>query len=81
MPCPPAGDLLEPGVKPASLVSPLAGLFFTASATWEMIGCSPRAAHVALRGEVTDAFPHFLFLILLMTTSYQQTLRGLFFQY
>ena len=32
------GDLLDPGVKPASLVSPsLAGIFFTTSVTWEAI--------------------------------------------
>ena len=34
--CPPPGDLPNPGIEPASLVSPaLAGRFFTASATWE----------------------------------------------
>ena len=33
-PCPPQGDLLDPGIKPASLMSPvLAGV--TASDTWE----------------------------------------------
>ena len=36
LPCPPPGDLLDPGIKPMSLVSPtLAGGFFTTSATWE----------------------------------------------
>ena len=35
-PCPPRGDLSDPGVKPASLKSPaLAGRFFTTSDTWE----------------------------------------------
>ena len=35
LPCPPPGDLPDPGVKPTSLLSPaLAGRFFTASATW-----------------------------------------------
>ena len=34
-PCPPPADLPNPGIKPASLVSPaLAGGFFTTSATW-----------------------------------------------
>ena len=38
LPCPPQGDLLEPGIKPASLMSPiLAGWFFTTSSTWEAI--------------------------------------------
>ena len=33
---PPAGDLPDPGIQPASLASPvLAGRFFTTSATWE----------------------------------------------
>ena len=33
---PPPGDLSDPGVKPTSFLSPaLAGMFFTASATWE----------------------------------------------
>ena len=31
--CPPPGDLLNPGVEPASLA--LAGGFFTTSATWK----------------------------------------------
>ena len=35
LPCPPPGDLPDPGIKPASLTSPaLAGGFFTTSATW-----------------------------------------------
>ena len=34
LPCPPPGDLPDPGVEPASLMSPeLAGEFFTISAT------------------------------------------------
>ena len=36
LPHPPPGDLPDPGIKPASLVSPaLAGGFFTTSAPWE----------------------------------------------
>ena len=36
LPCPPPGDLPDPGMKPASLRSPaLVGRFFTTSATWE----------------------------------------------
>ena len=35
-PCPPPGDLPDPGIKPVSLTSPaLASGFFTTSATWE----------------------------------------------
>ena len=37
-PCPPPGDLPDPGVKPASLMfSVLAGGFFTTSTNWEGI--------------------------------------------
>ena len=36
LPCPPAGDLPDPGIKLGSLIShALAGSFFTTSATWE----------------------------------------------
>ena len=36
LPCPPPGDLPNPGIEPASLMSPaLAGGFFTTSTTWE----------------------------------------------
>ena len=36
LPCPPPGDLPDPGIKPESLTSPaLAGRFFTTSTTWE----------------------------------------------
>ena len=36
LPCPPPGDLPDPGIEPLSLMFPaLAGWFFTTSATWE----------------------------------------------
>ena len=36
LPCPPPGDIPDPGVRPESLTSPaLASRFFTTSATWE----------------------------------------------
>ena len=36
LPCPPKGDLPNPGIKPMSLSAPaLAGRFFTTSTTWE----------------------------------------------
>ena len=36
LPCPPPGDLPDPGIEPVSLMSPaLAGGFFTTGATWE----------------------------------------------
>jgi len=36
LPCPPPGDLPDPGIEPASLMSgALAGGFFTTSTIWE----------------------------------------------
>ena len=36
LPCPPPGDLPDPGIEPGSLTSPgLAGRFFTTNTTWE----------------------------------------------
>ena len=38
LPCPPPGDLPNPGIKPVTLKSPaLAGSFFTTSTTWEAL--------------------------------------------
>ena len=38
LPCPPPGDLPNPGIEPASLMSPaLAGRFLSTSATWEVL--------------------------------------------
>ena len=46
LPCPPPGDLLNPGLEPASLVSPsLADTFLTTSATWEAVGCGEQLSH------------------------------------
>jgi len=37
LPCPPPGNLPDPGMEPASLTTPaLAGGFFTPRATWEV---------------------------------------------
>ena len=38
LPCHPSGDLPNPGIEPASLISPaLAGGFFTSRVTWEAL--------------------------------------------
>ena len=38
LPCPPPGNILNPGIEPVSLIShALAGGFFTTSATWEAL--------------------------------------------
>ena len=40
LPCPPPGDLPNPGIEPASLASPtLSGRFFTTSTTWKAQFC------------------------------------------
>ena len=44
LPCPPPGDLPDPGIKPASIMSPaLEGGFFTTRATWEAPSLPGRA--------------------------------------
>ena len=51
LPCPPPGDLPEPGIEPLSLTNPaLAGGFFTTSTTWEACGKHGR-------GKKEEAFP------------------------
>ena len=41
-PIPPPGDLFNPGIKPASPVSPaMAGEFFTTSTTWKALTFVP----------------------------------------
>ena len=48
--CPPPGYLPDPGIKPASFMSPeLAGRFFTTSTTWE--------AQLMLLSSVTQSCP------------------------
>ena len=43
LPCPPPGDLPDPGIKPTSLMSPaLAGGFFTTSTIWDSESLSER---------------------------------------
>ena len=38
LPCPPPGDLPDPGIEPTSLMSPaLAGKFFTTNASWQAL--------------------------------------------
>ena len=38
LPCPPPGDLPDPGMEPVSLSSPaLTGRFFSTTATWESL--------------------------------------------
>ena len=45
LPCPPPGDLPDPGTEPVSFMSPaMASRFFTTSATWEVQG--PGHAHI-----------------------------------
>ena len=61
LPFPPPGDLPDPGLEPASLMSPaLAGRFSTTSATWEahttpytsINTCAKKCAHLCTREHV-----------------------------
>ena len=46
LPCPPPGDLPDPGIKPESLMSPaLAGGCFTTNTTWEVWGLRLRCGY------------------------------------
>ena len=69
LPCPPPGDLLDPGIKPASLMCPaLAGRFSTSSTPWEgphkhkpslftsIVGKNPALTSQSLR--ITDGEKH-----------------------
>ena len=47
LPCPPPGDLPDPGIQPVSLMSPaLAGGFFTTSASWEALILRAYTSHM-----------------------------------
>ena len=57
MPCPPPGDLVNPGIKPTSLMSPaLAGGLFTTGATWEapVMNCTNPYCAASRRGVITS---------------------------
>ena len=53
LPCPPPGDLPDPGIEPVSLVSPaLAGRFFTTSSAWEAPSSNQIAAQLTEKLEI-----------------------------
>ena len=55
LPCPPPGDLPDPGIEPISLMSPaLVGRFFTTSTTWK----SPVQVTYKLKHNNQVASPH-----------------------
>ena len=69
LPFPLPGDLLDPGIKPTSPMSPAwAGRFFTTSATWEVSG-SPKGTSglCSLKVHQLCAFPSWLSCALLYT--------------
>ena len=46
LPCPPPGDLPDPGIRPVSLMSPaLTGRFFTTSTSWEALSLIKQPQH------------------------------------
>ena len=59
LPCPPPGDLPNPGIKPTSLRSPaLAGRFFTACATWEASDVKKQPKMMAIRTQGQAGWPN-----------------------
>ena len=71
LPCPPAGDLLDPGIETASLMSPaLAGRFFITSVIWEV---RMRCHNVSINLKYlifTKVFTMILYLPTLMKEAY-----------
>ena len=58
LPCPPPGDLPDPGIEPTSLTSSaLAGRFFTTSASWEALPHHTAAAAESLQSCLTLCDP------------------------
>ena len=65
LPCSPPGDLLNPGIKPASLMSPaLAGGFFTTSTTWKvlegLVAVKCQDSPCLTNPQVQSIIPHFI---------------------
>ena len=64
LPCPPPGDLPDPGMEPSSLTSPaLTGRFFTSSNTWErgqMRKCPCTCIYFTKHGTYEGGYYHHL---------------------
>ena len=59
LPCPPPGDLSDPGIKPTSLTSPAwAGRFFTTCTTWEALLCIYTHINIYTQTQTTDTHTH-----------------------
>ena len=57
LPCPPPGNLPDPGMEPVSLRSPmLAGGFFTTNATWEALSDVLKHKVIPVQGGITCEF-------------------------
>ena len=66
--CPSPGNLPDPGIKPASPVSPtLAGGVFTTSATWEALFLFCRYVHLCLILDSTYKWYHMVFVFFWLT--------------
>ena len=60
LPCPPSGDLPDPGIEPKSLKSPaLAGGFFTTSATWKPVSPPPTPGHKLPKNKMSSSYHPF----------------------
>ena len=66
LPCPPPGDLSNPGIEPAPLSHPaLAGIFFTTSSTWEVL--------MKIKKDMVMVQEEEIHMVENMLTSYQET--------
>ena len=86
LPCPPPGDLPNPGLKPTSLMSPaLAGGFFIATATWDI--CNPyklkylRDGYFLVYMDYKKSFIYFKEVILVLFSFYVFLYKVLHFHF
>ena len=76
LPCPPPGDLPNPGIKPVSLVSPeLAGRFFATGTTWEAQSYSKSSLESSIMPHHGITQPEYILVILILKLVYVSSLR------
>ena len=78
LPCPAPGDLPDPGIEPASLMSPeLAGGFFTASTTKAIVSYNNAGLdlkRLSTNFDYNDYY--FCFIVIIRLTDYCDTIFG-----
>ena len=67
LPCPPPGDLSDPGIEPVSLMSAArAGRIFITSATWEAYSQPFNSLNQNLSGSVVKVWLMCIYLLIIM---------------